>query len=364
VCYCKMSVSIMHIPESKVVKVQIDSVVIMKLVKHVDSEFYSGMSDVAGEACQGILTGLIVPEDQRLEITNCFPAPRPELLVDSDDPAQIIAQSYEEKQSEIMDMLRRFRQMNIDYELVGFYQAHLFGACYTQDMLESLAEYQANLSEAVVLVYDPVSTRQGKLSIRALRLNPKAFDLCQNTEWSPEAVKSSGVTYSTVLEELPVSIKNSHLMNVMLSELTLLQPKKSDAHLELGSRNGLEKALRAMITDVEELNKSITAFNKYTMEKQRYVAILNTLIQKRQIENEARAARGEPRLSIEELKRQQKQPMLQTKNGMLELFLNCADTESYADYTASVTSENIAKLFFSEAAGQSANAPIERETPL
>lgn len=60
-----------------------------------------------------------------------------------------------------------------------------FGACYTQDMLESLADYQASLSEAVVLVYDPVSTRQGTLSIRALRLSPKAFDFCQ-MDWSPE----------------------------------------------------------------------------------------------------------------------------------------------------------------------------------
>lgn len=47
--------------------------------------------------------------------------------------------------------------MNIDYEVVGFYQAHSFGACFTQDMLESLVDYQANLSEAIVLVYDPVS---------------------------------------------------------------------------------------------------------------------------------------------------------------------------------------------------------------
>jgi translation initiation factor 3 subunit H len=75
--------------------------------------------------------------------------------------------------------------MNIDYELVGFYQAHLFGACYTQEMLESLADYQASLSEAVVLVYDPVRTRQGTLSIRALRLSPKAFEFCQ-MDWAPE----------------------------------------------------------------------------------------------------------------------------------------------------------------------------------
>lgn len=88
------------------------------------------------------------------------------------------------------------------------------------------------------------------------------------------------------------------------------------------------------------------------------------IFKKRQIENEARAARGEPRLSVEELKRQQKQPQLQTKNGMLELFVNAADTDAYANYTAKISADNITKLFMSEAAGQSASASVERETPL
>ncbi|KAI6183265.1 Eukaryotic translation initiation factor 3 subunit H [Aphelenchoides bicaudatus] len=359
-----MSSELVRISECKVDHVQIDSLVIMKLVKHVDSEFYAGMSDVAGEACQGILTGLVLPSEKRLEITNCFPTPRSELVgPDTDDAAQAREQSYDEKQSETIEMLRRFRQMNIDYELVGFYQAHMFGACFTQDMLESLADYQASLSEAIVLVYDPVITRQGTLNIRALRLSPKAFDLCQ-LDWTPEIVKNSGINFSSVLQELPVTIKNSNLMNVMLAELRLLKPKRSGAHLELGTRNNLEKSLRAMTVEMENVSKSITSYNKYTLEKQRYDAILNTAIQKRQIENEQRAARGEPAQSIEELKRLHKPPQMQSKNGMLDLFLSSADTNSYAEYASKVTAGNIAKLFLSEAAGQSAIAQTERETPL
>jgi translation initiation factor 3 subunit H len=139
-----------------------------------------------------------------------------------------------------------------------------------------------------------------------------------------------------MLQELPVSIKNSHLMSVMLAELRLLHPKRSDAHLELGTRNSLDKAIRAMTADIDELNKSITSYNKYTVEKQRYDAVINTLIQKRTIENEQRAARGEPRLPLDELKRQHKQPQLQSKNGMLDLFLSSADTNAYANFTAQV----------------------------
>jgi hypothetical protein len=43
--------------------------------------------------------------------------------------------------------------MNIDYELVGFYQAHPFGACFDQDVFESLVDYQITNPEAVVLIY-------------------------------------------------------------------------------------------------------------------------------------------------------------------------------------------------------------------
>ncbi|CAK5052084.1 unnamed protein product [Meloidogyne enterolobii] len=54
--------------------VQLDSLVVMKIVKHGDIEFYAGMSKVAGETCQGILTGLISIEEKekKLEITNWY----------------------------------------------------------------------------------------------------------------------------------------------------------------------------------------------------------------------------------------------------------------------------------------------------
>lgn len=43
--------------------------------------------------------------------------------------------------------------MNIDYELVGFYQAHPFGACFNHDMVESLVDYQISNQNGIVLIY-------------------------------------------------------------------------------------------------------------------------------------------------------------------------------------------------------------------
>ncbi|MFH4982812.1 hypothetical protein AB6A40_009521 [Gnathostoma spinigerum] len=347
----------MSVSSSNVQFVQLDSLVIMKIVKHVDSEMYAGMNEVAGEACQGLLTGLVSMEDQRLEVTNCFPTARAEPVMEGEENSPPNYQYEEQKQAEILDMLRKFRNMNIDYELVGFYQAHPFGACFAQEMIDSLVDYQANVHDAVVLIYDPIKTRQGQLSIRAYRLAPKALEMCLEGEWSPDSVKAAGLSFENMFEELPIVIKNSHLVNVMLAELALgtspaAQP--SSAHLELGTRRSLEKCMRAMMMNIDDLNKSIVTYSKYIIDKQRHDLNVFNATQKRQLENEQREARGEPPLSFDDIKKM-KPPQLATKNGMLESFLESSDAGAHADFAAEVTGENIAKLFLAEAMADRGN---------
>ncbi|PIO70881.1 Mov34/MPN/PAD-1 family protein [Teladorsagia circumcincta] len=331
-----------------------DSLVIMKIVKHVDSELYAGMSEVAGEACQGLLTGLVSVEkdDSRLEITNCFPTARAEPVLESDENAAQANQMYEElKQQEMLDMLRKFRNMNIDYELVGFYQAHPFGACFSQDLVDSMFDYQSNGPDGVVIIYDPVKTRQGQLCLRAYRLSVPALELCAKNDWSPDAVKAANLTYQTMFEELPIVIKSSHLVNVMMAELSLAPTRIADrfsTHLELGSRRSLEKSVRAMMANIDELNKSISAYGKYVNDKQKHDNMIYNLTQKRQAENEQRLARGEPPLSMDDI-RKMKEPQLQTRNGMLDAMLSSCDTQALAEFCVKVTGENIAKLFLAEA---------------
>ncbi|KAK0426690.1 hypothetical protein QR680_009847 [Steinernema hermaphroditum] len=340
------------ISSSRVDFVQLDSLVVMKIVKHVDSELYSGMSEVAGETCQGCLTGLVAVDDKRLEITNCFASPRSEVVLDSEEAGGVSVQN-EDVNMGMLEMLRRFRNMNIDYELVGFYQAHPFGACFAQEVVESLFEYQRSFQDGVVLIYDPLRTRQGHLSIKAYRLSDKGLRLCEKSDWSPEATKTAGLSFEDLFQELPIVIKNSHLINVMLAELAM-KPKQGAGqigrHLTLTSRGSMEKCLRALMSDVDDLVKSINTFNKYSVDKQKNDVNYHTLVQKRHVENEARAARGEAPLSLDDIKKMCKPPTFVAKNGMLEPFLACSQTAAHADYASQVTSENIAKIFITETA--------------
>lgn len=98
-------------------------------------------------------------------------------------------------------------------------------------------------------------------------------------------VKAAGLTYQNMFEELPIIIKSSYLNNVLMSELSLAKSCSSDKystrHFDLGSKKSLEKSVRAMMANVDELNKSIQSLTKYTIDKQRHDNMVFSLTQKR-----------------------------------------------------------------------------------
>jgi len=160
------------------------------------------------------------------------------------------------------------------------------------------------------------------------------------------------LTFENMFEELPIVIKNSHLVNVMLSELSLSSVRPAEpVHLQLGAKGSLEKCMRSLMNHVDDLNRSINSYNKYAVDKARHDALISNLTQKRQLENETRRARGEPALPMDDIKKM-KAPTLQSKNGMLECFLAASETAAHVDHALEVSGENIAKLFLAEAVAE------------
>lgn len=130
----------------------------------------------------------------------------------------------------------------------------------------------------------------------------------------------------------------------------------------------LEKCLRSLMSDVDDLNRTVMAYTKYVADKQRHDLTVYNAMQKRvssyyfiftcdlinclsiqllyhdpltqlvllqQAENEQREARGEPPLSFDDIKKM-KPPQLTTKCGMLESFLCSSDARAHSDYAAEV----------------------------
>ena len=86
---------------------------------------------------------------------------------------------------------------------------------------------------------DPLRTTQGCLSLKAYRLTPEMMKFYGNRDqdFSPESVKAAGISFEKMFEEIPITIKNSHLVNSMLCEIDdTLQEEKSFDFLDLGTR--------------------------------------------------------------------------------------------------------------------------------
>lgn len=60
---------------------------------------------------ESIIIGLVSLEDHRLEVTNCFPTAKAEPMIDGDETNQTNYQYEEQKQAEMLDMLRKFRYL-------------------------------------------------------------------------------------------------------------------------------------------------------------------------------------------------------------------------------------------------------------
>lgn len=70
------------------------------------------------------------------------------------------------------------------------------------------------LSHSVVVLYDPVQTANGSLTIRAFRLHEDFVELSAKATLEGEFLPAS-----KVLEELPLKIRNPGIINALLFDL-------------------------------------------------------------------------------------------------------------------------------------------------
>ncbi|XP_019787662.1 eukaryotic translation initiation factor 3 subunit H isoform X2 [Lagenorhynchus albirostris] len=313
--------------DSAVKQVQIDGLVVLKIIKHYQEE------GQGTEVVQGVLLGLVV--EDRLEITNCFPFPQ-----HTEDDADFDEVQYQ------MEMMRSLRHVNIDHLHVGWYQSTYYGSFVTRALLDSQFSYQHAIEESVVLIYDPIKTAQGSLSLKAYRLTPKLMEVCKEKDFSPEALKKGNITFEHMFEEVPIVIKNSHLINVLMWELE----KKSavaDKHelLSLASSH-LGKTLQLLMDRVDEMSQDIVKYNTYMRNTSKQQQQKHQYQQRRQQENMQRQSRGEPPLPEEDLSKLFKphQPP-----ARMDSLLIAGQINTYCQNIKEFTAQNLGKLFMAQA---------------
>lgn len=237
-------------------------------------------------------------------------------------------------------MMRHLRNVNVDHLHVGWYQSNAFGSQISKlETLDSQFMYQNAIEESVVLLYDPVRTTRGFLSLKAFRLTNVAMKLCKDGEFTIETLRKHHMSFEKFFEEIPVVIKNSHLITALLCEFEEgMQVDTGKQFLDKGVVSVLEKSMQSLMKCVEDVSKHANHQRQQTIKQQH--------IQK---ENLSRANRGDLPLTEEETNKILK-PLLPLQR--LESLLNYCQTLNYCQQVASFSTQNINKLFMSKALQQ------------
>lgn len=70
-----------------------------------------------------------------------------------------------------------------------------------------------------IIFLDPLRTTQGFVALKAYRLTPKMMDFYRDGDFTPEAIQAASISFESMFEEIPVVVKNSHLVNALLCEV-------------------------------------------------------------------------------------------------------------------------------------------------
>merc|ERR1712083_398916 len=172
---------------------------------------------------------------------------------------------------------------------------------------------------------------------KAYRLTPEAIKMFKEGDFSPESL----------FTEVPIVIKNSHLVNALLLELSeqIGLGVGGAQHLDLGTSGTLETQLRAIMDNVDELNQESIKFNKHQNMLLKQYQEKTRWIQKRQLENQARVSRGEEALPDEDLSKMFK--TMPAPSRLTPLILS-GTINNTANQVSEFCSQSLAKLFITE----------------
>jgi len=265
----------------KIDLVEVDGLVVLRVIQHAQDHW--------PELVTGQLLGLDRSEDGStvLEVTSSFPYPS--RTSDLEDDATDGGETYQ------IDMMKCLREVNVDYNTVGWYSSSVMGSFLGEAALDSQFNFQTNIKKSIVLVYDPLySSHLGALSLRAFRLSPAFMELYKTGTFTKDSIAKSGLSFDQIYVELPVKVHNAQLATALLADLEDRNAAAAGfGRLELPGQAYVERHVESVIECLDELAAEHGKLQFYQRNLQRQLAQHNMWLQKRKAENTLRKAAGE-----------------------------------------------------------------------
>ncbi|TFK57205.1 hypothetical protein OE88DRAFT_1620983 [Heliocybe sulcata] len=330
--------------EIPVESVQLDGLVVTKIIKH--------SREAPSSSAHGLLLGLDL--DGVLEVSNSFPLPHH--AGDEDDKSTKSAARYQAQ------MLRSLKEVQSDDSVVGFYQASTMGAFFSQALIDTQAIHQDKLRHGgIVVVHDITQTARGNASFHAFRLTKAFLDAFKKNNFSAPSLIDHRLTFSTILEEIPVKIRTNVLLNSFLNTLTTpTQSHLPDASPAVASTSSLPPSFSPLnlgatgvIRNLEQVNDALDAYrteegNLAYLQRQiaREKARADAYTAKRKEDNAARVAQGLAPLPEEDVSRLFRIP---PEPSRLESMLLLGQMDAYGKSLAGITSAGLVKMYAAKA---------------
>ncbi|KAK6544332.1 hypothetical protein TWF694_001032 [Orbilia ellipsospora] len=340
---------------STIKSVRVDALVAMRIVKHATGAYPTTV--------YGSLLGMEV--DGVLQITNAFPFPT---STEDDSSSSALTPKNKGVMWYENEMIKCLREVNVDANNVGWYQSTTLGNFINSNFVENQAHYQSKMSErTIALVYDSTKGAQGGITLKAYRLTSQFMVAYKENKFSSENLQKHNLTYKDILQELPLTLYNSHLATSLLHQLSIPPQPPSILPVSLTSLTNpptyptptypltsnfnaldltidpvLEKSCDLLLESIEAHNTEANNAAYYQRSLAREQAKISAWQQKRKTENSVRAAQKLPPLPEDEWSKLFKLPQ---EPSRLDAMLISRQVEQYARQVDGLTATSSAKLF-------------------
>ncbi|KAI5123765.1 hypothetical protein M0805_000354 [Coniferiporia weirii] len=326
--------------EIPVTAIQLDALVVSKIVKH-GSEAQPGSG-------LGLLIGIDL--DGTLEISNTFPLPN--------------ANDEEEKTSKGLaryqaSMLRSLKEVQADDAIVGFYQLNSLGAFFRQSLLDLQVVHQEKLRHGgVVIVHDVAQASRGNSAFRAFKLTKSFLHAYKSGKFNTQSLIEHGLTFSSIVEEIPLRIRTNPLLGAFIN--TLATPSTSSPNPLTSPSVALPPSFSPLNLNSASLTHNLTqvldGLDDYKTEEgnlaylarqiAREKARADAHVQKRREENVLRTSQGLAPLPEDDVSRLFKIP---PEPSRLESMLLLGQIDAYSKSLAEGASVGLVKMYAANA---------------
>ncbi|WVR08812.1 hypothetical protein IAU60_005870 [Kwoniella sp. DSM 27419] len=205
----------------EVESVQLSSLVFLKMMKHSTDTLPAPPASTLQQDrnappptalsahidCHGVLLGLDL--DGVLEIEDSFALPGGELGLGGN--------SYSDR------LLTYLKEVQTPDSPVGIYLSTHNGGFATRvaiDLLAAVEKVSGGRGKAVLIVHDASKANGGDLSVKAYRLGEGAREAAKQGKWDEKSLVDNGITLSTLLAPLPITVTSPSLISAFLSTLS------------------------------------------------------------------------------------------------------------------------------------------------